>query len=160
MRKSAGIIVFRQSTIHVVEFLLVHPGGPFWKNKDEGAWSIPKGEFTETEDGLTAAKREFAEETGFVIDGKFYELTPVKQKSGKIIYAWATEGDFDAGSILSNTFPLEWPPKSGKYIDVPEVDRAGWFDYETAKKKLIPGQVPLVDELYTLTKQLIKKNND
>lgn len=155
MRKSAGLLVYRRIR-NEVEFFLVHPGGPFWKNKDAGAWSIPKGEFLDEEDGLVAAKREFEEETGKSIEGKFYPLTPVKQKSGKWIFAWAVEGDVDETTLVSNSFPLEWPPSSGKYINVPEVDRGGWFDYDTAKNKLIQGQVAILDELYTLTKQLTK----
>lgn len=155
MRKSAGLLVYRRIR-NEVEFFLVHPGGPFWKNKDTGAWSIPKGEFLDEEDGLVAAKREFEEETGKSIEGKFYQLTPVKQKSGKWIFAWAVEGDVDETTLVSNSFPLEWPPRSGKYINVPEVDRGGWFDYDTAKNKLIQGQVAILDELYTLTKQLTK----
>lgn len=138
--------------------MLVHPGGPFWKNKDIGAWSIPKGEFKDDEDPLVAARREFQEETGLEITGNFIELTPVKQKSGKWIYAWGLYHDLDVSAIKSNTFPLQWPPKSGKFINVPEIDQAEWFDLDTAKKKLIPGQVALLDELYTLTKQLIKSN--
>ena len=150
MRKSAGLLLFRKRD-GITEFFLVHPGGPFWKNKDDGAWSIPKGELGEGEEGLVAAKREFKEETGYYVDGDFIELKPSKQKSGKVIYCWALHADIDASKIESNTFPLEWPPRSGKYIDVPEVDKAAWFDYDTAKKKLIPGQVALLDELYTLT---------
>jgi len=151
MRKSAGLLLFRKKGA-AIEFFLVHPGGPFWKNKDEGSWSVPKGEYTEGEEPLAAARREFEEETGYSVDGEFIALTPAKQKSGKTIFCWGLEHDLDASKITSNTFPLEWPPKSGKFIDTPEVDRAGWFDYETAKKKLIPGQVPLLDELYTLTR--------
>lgn len=150
MRKSAGLLLYRKRDA-ATEFLLVHPGGPFWKNKDEGAWSIPKGEFEDGEDPLNAAKREFQEETGFIIEGDFIELNPVKQQSGKMIYCWGVKADIDADNITSNLFSLEWPPRSGKFIEIPEVDRAGWFVYETAKKKLIPGQVSLLDELYTLT---------
>lgn len=156
MQKSAGILMFRKQG-NEVEFFIVHPGGPFWKNKDEGAWSIPKGEFAEGEEPLIAARREFREETGFDVDGDFHALSPVKQKSGKWIFAWGVEGNLDQSRIHSNTFPLQWPPKSGKYIDVPEVDRGGWFNYEVAKKKLIPGQVALLDELYTLTKTTDKE---
>ena len=130
-----------------VKYFLVHPGGPFWKNKDIGAWSIPKGEFDEGEDPLTAARREFEEETGVKVSGNFKALDPVKQKSGKTIYTWACEGDLDHTIIQSNTFPIEWPPRSGKFIDIPEVDRGGWFNYDTAKEKLIPGQVPILEQL-------------
>jgi predicted NUDIX family NTP pyrophosphohydrolase len=146
MLKSAGILMYRNSPAGP-EYFLVHPGGPFWKNKDTGAWSIPKGEFVDGEDPLKAAQREFEEETGKPVSGTFIELKPVKQKSGKMIYTWAVEGDLDHLVIQSNTFPLEWPPRSGKYIDVPEVDKAGWFSYEEAREKLIPGQGPILDEL-------------
>jgi predicted NUDIX family NTP pyrophosphohydrolase len=146
MLKSAGILMYRNSPAGV-EYFLVHPGGPFWRNKDIAAWSIPKGEFVDGEDPLKAAQREFEEETGVPVHGKFIELKPVKQKSGKMVYTWAVEGNIDHLIIRSNTFPLEWPPKSGKFIDVPEVDKAGWFSYEVAKEKLIPGQVAILDEL-------------
>jgi Predicted NTP pyrophosphohydrolase len=146
MPKSAGLLLFRR-TLTGAEYFLVHPGGPFWKNKDIGAWSVPKGEFIEGEDPLKAAQREFEEETGFAIKGKFIELKPVKQKSGKIVYTWACEEDIDHTIIRSNTFPFEWPPRSGKFIEIPEVDKGGWFNYETAKEKLIPGQVPILEEL-------------
>ena len=122
-----------------IDVFLVHPGGPFWAKKDAGAWSIPKGEF-ETEQPLVAAMREFEEETGLKISGDFIELKPVKQKGGKIVYAWAVEADFDASDIQSNMFKLEWPPKSGVMRDYPEVDRAGWFDLETAKLKMLASQ--------------------
>jgi predicted NUDIX family NTP pyrophosphohydrolase len=147
MRKSAGILVYRRRSSSV-EFFLVHPGGPFWKNKDVGAWSVPKGEFEEGEDPLKAARREFEEETGIAVNGEFVELKPVKQKSGKVVYAWAIESDMDLSEIVSNTFMFEWPPKSGKYIEIPEVDKGGWFTYEEAKAKLIPGQVPILEELW------------
>lgn len=146
MRKSAGILLYRRNGKEV-EYFLVHPGGPFWKNKDVGAWSVPKGEFEDDEDALSAARREFEEETGIAVDGNFIELTPVKQKSGKMIYAWACEGDLDHNIIQSNTFSIEWPPKSGKFIEIPEVDKGGWFIYEEAIVKLIPGQVAILDEL-------------
>ncbi|RYD70294.1 MAG: NUDIX domain-containing protein [Sphingobacteriales bacterium] len=148
MKKSAGILLYRNPGKHL-ELMLVHPGGPFWKNKDAGAWSIPKGEFTD-EDPLEAARREFREETGLTCEGDFTPLTTVKQKSGKLIYAWALEYDVDVSAITSNTFPFEWPPKSGKMIEIPEVDRAGWFTIETAKEKIVPGQVPLIEELALL----------
>ena len=152
MRKSAGILLYRNRHEHT-EYFLVHPGGPFWKNKDIGAWSVPKGEFEEGDDPLKAAQREFEEETGIAIQGNFRALTPVKQKSGKMIYTWACEGDIDHAIIRSNTFPIEWPPRSGKYIDIPEVDKGGWFTYEEAKEKLIPGQVPILDELRAMLSQ-------
>lgn len=129
------------------EVFLVHPGGPYWAKKDEGAWSVPKGEFTEGEDALEAARREFREETGFDIDGRFIELTPLKQPSGKVIYVWAVEGNLDAGAVRSNTFSMEWPPKSGTLQEFPEVDRGGWFSIEKAREKLLPGQRGFLDEL-------------
>lgn len=130
-----------------LEVLLVHPGGPFWAKKDAGAWSIPKGEFEDDEDLLEAAKREFQEETGCTVAGEFVPLSPLKQKSGKVISAWAVEGDCDAESIKSNTFSMEWPPGSGKRKDFPEVDRAGWFSIPEAKEKINPGQRPFLEDL-------------
>jgi predicted NUDIX family NTP pyrophosphohydrolase len=147
-KKSAGILFYRINNNHT-EVLLIHPGGPYWAKKDAGAWSIPKGEFSEDENPLDAAKREVEEETGIKVSGKFIELTPVKQKSGKLIYAWAVEGNFDPAEIKSNTFEIEWPPKSGKLQSFPEVDRAEWFITEEAKQKIVPGQVPLIEELRT-----------
>lgn len=147
MRTSAGILLYRRRKSNSVEVFLVHPGGPFWKGKEKNAWSIPKGEFTEGEDPLTAARREFEEETGQAIDGNFKELTPVKQKGGKIVYAWAVEGNADAEHIISNTFKTEWPYKSGKWITVSEVDKAAWFDAEEAKEKIIEAQAKLIEEL-------------
>ncbi len=129
-----------------IEVLLVHPGGPFWTNKDAGAWSIVKGEFTD-EDPLAAAIREFKEETGTNISGNFTELKPVKQKAGKIVYAWAVEGNMDASTIQSNTFKIQWPPKSGQWKTYAEVDKAGWFSIEVAKEKINPAQAAFVDEL-------------
>jgi predicted NUDIX family NTP pyrophosphohydrolase len=146
MKTSAGILLYR-FTNKVLEVFLVHPGGPFWKNKEAGAWSIPKGEFTEDEDPLKAAQREFKEETGIEVSGKFMPLTPVKLKSGKWVHAWALEKDADHTKIISNHFSLEWPPKSGKTIEVPEVDKAAWFTIKEAKEKINPGQLPLIDEL-------------
>lgn len=148
-KQSAGILLYRIQHSNLQVFL-VHPGGPFWKNKDIGAWSVPKGEFLDDEDTLLAARREFQEETSQAIDGKFIKLKPVKQKSGKIIYAWAVEGDIDENNVISNTFPLEWPPKSGKMIEVPEIDKAGWFDVITANDKINPAQVALIEELVGL----------
>ena len=144
--QSAGILLYRVKN-KVVELFLVHPGGPFWQKKDIGAWTIPKGEFTVTEDALTAAKREFEEETGVALSGNFIELSPVKQKAGKLIHAWAAEGDIDASSISSNSFSLEWPPKSGKRQEFPEVDRAEWFEADKAKEKINPAQTSFIDEL-------------
>ncbi len=126
---------------------MVHPGGPFWAKKDEGAWSIPKGEYAPGEDPLEAAKREFQEETGFQAAGEFLPLTPRKQPSGKIISAWALEGDGDASAIQSNKFSMEWPPHSGKQQEFPEVDRGSWFSIPAAKAKILKGQMPFLDEL-------------
>ena len=131
------------------EVLLVHPGGPFWAKKDDGAWSIPKGEFGAGEDPLSAAKRELEEETGIKADGNFIELTPVKQKSGKLVYAWALQKDIDPAGIKSNSFEMEWPPRSGIKKSFPEIDRAAWFTMNEARRKIIDGQVPLINELET-----------
>ena len=144
--QSAGILLYRRRN-NRVELFLVHPGGPFWQKKDLGAWTIPKGEFTENEKGLKAAQREFEEETGIALSGNFIELTPVKQKAGKLIYAWALEGNVDPSAIVSNSFKIEWPPKSGQYREFPEIDKAEWFSEEEAKEKINPAQARLVDEL-------------
>lgn len=130
-----------------LEVFLVHPGGPFWAKKDEGAWSLPKGEYESEEDALQAAKREFKEETGFEIDGKFIELGQIKQPSGKVITAWAVQDDCDASAIKSNTFEMEWPPHSRKMAKFPEVDRACWFSIDEARVKILKGQVGFLDEL-------------
>lgn len=145
-RSSAGVLLFRRRGVSI-ELLLVHPGGPFWKNKDAGAWSIPKGEFTDGEPALEAARREFLEETGFAVDGPFLPLTPLKQPSGKTIHAWAAEGDLDPAAVRSNTFSMEWPPKSGREREFPEVDRAAWFDPEEAARRILSGQAPWIAEL-------------
>jgi len=145
-KNSAGILLHRLRGSGI-EVFLVHPGGPFWAKKDARAWSIPKGEFEAGEDPLEAAKREFKEETGFAVEGNFIELTPVKQPGGKVIYAWAVMGDCEAESIKSNTFSLEWPPRSGKRKEFPEVDRAGWFTPEVAREKILKGQLVLLEEL-------------
>ena len=146
MKKSSGILLYRKKSI-LLEIFLVHPGGPFWKNKDMGAWSIPKGEFTDDEDPLAAAKREFEEETGIACRGNFIPLNPLKQKGGKMVFAWALEKDIDPGIVTSNTFKLEWPPKSGKIMDVPEIDKGGWFELENAKQKINPYQCGFLDQL-------------
>ena len=145
-KQSAGILLYRKSKSELQVFL-VHPGGPFFKNKDSGAWSIPKGEFLDDEDALTAAKREFEEETGQAIDGSFVKLEPVRLKSGKIVHAWAVEGDIDHETIYSNSFEMEWPPKSGKNQSFPEIDRAGWFSADEARLKINPAQAKLIDNL-------------
>ena len=146
MRQSAGILLYKMAN-NALQVLLVHPGGPFWKNKDLGAWSIPKGEFTDHENPLDAAIREFEEETSFKIDGSFVPLRSVKLKSGKVIFGWALEHDLDASAISSNKIEIEWPPKSGKKMLIPEVDRAGWFLVEEAVEKINPAQVAFVYEL-------------
>ncbi len=130
-----------------VQVLLVHPGGPFWAKKDVGSWSMPKGEFSEDEDALKAARREFEEETGFLPTGQFVRLGAIRQPSGKLIHAWAFEGDLDAKKVKSNTFSVEWPPQSGKQQEFPEVDRAEWFTVDTARERIIKGQVEFLDEL-------------
>ncbi|MCL4473048.1 MAG: NUDIX domain-containing protein [Actinobacteria bacterium] len=147
MVTSAGILMYRLRE-GILELLLVHPGGPFWAKKDAGAWSIPKGEYVAGEDPLIAARREFREETGFEAVGEFIELTPLKQRSGKVVACWALEGDLDAGAISSNTFELEWPPHSGRKVSFPEIDRAGWFGVDAAKEKILPGQAGFITELY------------
>jgi predicted NUDIX family NTP pyrophosphohydrolase len=143
---SAGILMHRQRGGRR-EVLLVHPGGPFWKNKDAGAWTIPKGEASEGEDLLACAKREFEEELGTKPVGDFQPLTPVKQKGGKVVHAWAVEGNLDATAIRSNTFEIEWPPRSGRRAVFPEVDRAEWLSLEDAKEKINAAQVALLDQL-------------
>ena len=145
-RTSAGLLLYRKRDVRV-EVLLVHPGGPLWRNKDAGAWSIPKGEYGPEEEALAAARREFEEETGLQPEGPFQELRPVKLRSGKIVRAWAVGGDCDPGAIRSNTVKMEWPPRSGRLIEFPEVDRAAFFTIAEARIKLNPGQVPLLDDL-------------
>ncbi|HKE87962.1 MAG TPA: NUDIX domain-containing protein [Vicinamibacterales bacterium] len=145
-KTSAGLLMFRRGTTGL-EILLVHPGGPFWAKKDDGAWSIPKGEIGESEDALAAARREVAEETGAAPDGNFIPLTPVRQAGGKVVHAWAIESDFDTSSLTSNTFRMEWPPRSGHQQTFPEVDRAAWFAPGEARQKILRGQRPLIDEL-------------
>jgi len=144
-RTSAGVLLYRarEGTVHV---LLVHPGGPFWARKDEGAWSIPKGEFDATEPASAAARREFAEETGVTLKGELVALAPVRQPSGKVIHPFAVAGDLDPASIASNTFELEWPPRSRRMQSFPEIDRAAWFTLEEARRKIIKGQRPILDD--------------
>jgi len=149
-KKSAGLLLFRDVSGHL-EVLLVHPGGPFWAKKDDGAWSIPKGEFETDEEALDAAKREFEEETGVACPGgEIMQLTPVRQPSGKAVYAWAIKGDFDPAALKSNTFSMEWPPKSGRQQEFPEVDGAAWMSIEVARRKILKGQVPFLDQLQEL----------
>jgi predicted NUDIX family NTP pyrophosphohydrolase len=146
---SAGILLLRYRPAGV-EVMLVHPGGPFWAKKDLGAWSIPKGLADEGEDLLVAAKREFLEETGMVVDGEFLDLGAHKQ-SGKTIAAWACEGDFDPAKLKSNTFSLEWPPRSGRIVEFPEVDQAAWYSIDEAFMKIHKGQKPIIAALETRT---------
>jgi predicted NUDIX family NTP pyrophosphohydrolase len=145
VRKSAGLLMYRLQDA-AIEVFLVHPGGPFWTNKDLGAWSIPKGEYLDNEDAFTAAKREFQEETGLIPEGEFRELTEIKQAGGKRVKAWAFLGDGDPETIQSNVFYMEWPLKSGQLQSFPEVDRAAWFTLEQAKERILKSQVPLLEE--------------
>jgi predicted NUDIX family NTP pyrophosphohydrolase len=148
-KQSAGILLYKIGN-NGLEVFLVHPGGPFFKNKDLGSWSIPKGEFLDDEDVLNAAKREFKEETGFAIDGRFLKLKPVKLKSGKIIYAWALQGDIAPSKMVSNTFEMEWPPATGQMKAFPEIDRGDWFSVNKAREKINPVQFLLIEELQSL----------
>ncbi len=130
-----------------VEVFLVHPGGPFWQKKDAGAWTLPKGEYTEDENPLEAAKREFQEETGFAVATHFLELGEIRQASGKLVSAWAFEGDCDPAKLVSNSCQIEWPPRSGRQIEIPEVDRGGWFSIAEARGRILNSQEPLLDAL-------------
>jgi predicted NUDIX family NTP pyrophosphohydrolase len=146
-RRSAGILLYRLAGERP-EVLLVHPGGPFWARRDAGAWSIPKGEYDEDEDPRACALREFEEETGTALAAtELIELGSVKQKGGKLVTAWAAQGDLDAAAVRSNTFTMEWPPRSGRRAEFPEIDRAEWFEPETAREKLIGAQAELLDRL-------------
>jgi len=147
-KESAGLLLFRRRD--GLEVFLAHPGGPFWARKDEHAWSIPKGELDDGEDALTAARREFAEETGLSVEGDFRALPPCKPPGGKVVRAFAVEGDADPASVKSNLFELEWPPRSGRRQQFPEVDRAAWFPLATARQKIHKGQLPLLDALERL----------
>jgi len=148
-KKSAALLPFRDREGRL-EVFLVHPGGPFWAKKDAGAWSLPKGEHQDDEGPLAAARREFSEETGFTAEGEFLPLGSVKQKSGKTVSAWAFMFDADPAALRSNLFSMEWPPKSGRMAEFPEVDRAGWFDIANAREKLLPAQAPFLDRLSAL----------
>lgn len=143
---SAGLLLYRERA-EDIQVLLVHPGGPFWAKKDVGAWSIPKGEADTHEDLLAVALREVREETGFEVGGPFTPLAPVKQ-SGKIVHAWSAEFDGDASAITSNMFRIEYPPRSGRFAEFPEVDKAGWFDRAAAEEKILKSQRPLLDEFF------------
>jgi predicted NUDIX family NTP pyrophosphohydrolase len=148
-KTSAGILLYRMRD-GAVEVFLVHPGGPYWARKDDGAWSIPKGEAAEGVDLLKTACTEFHEETGSPLRGRPIPLEPLTQAGGKVVHAWAVQGDIDAASIRSNTFALEWPPQSGKTQEFPEVDRGGWFDLPTARRKQLVGQRGFIDQLQSL----------
>jgi predicted NUDIX family NTP pyrophosphohydrolase len=145
-KRSAGLLMYRRRNRHL-EVFLVHPGGPFWAKKDLGAWSIPKGEYVEGEQPLEAARREFQEETGFTALGSFLELGAVTQAGGKVVSVWAFEGDCDPGNLVSNRFELEWPPRSGRLIEAPEVDRGGWFSISAARERILKSQAPILDML-------------
>ncbi len=147
MKESAGVLLYRHRS-NRLEVLLVHPGGPFWARKDEGAWSIPKGEFDAGESAEAAAIREFAEETGSTLNGAgLISLGSVRQRAGKVVHAWAVEGDLDVTAIRSNTFSIEWPPRSGRFEEFPEVDRAEWFDLDSAERKLSSAQSRFLERL-------------
>jgi predicted NUDIX family NTP pyrophosphohydrolase len=145
-KRSAGLLMYRKRK-DKLEVLLVHPGGPLWEKKDQGAWTVPKGEYEEDEEPLAAAQREFFEETGFIASGDFIELGSVRQKSGKIVIAWAFEGDCDPAKLVSNTCEIEWPPKSKKRLEIPEVDRGRWFTLSTARQFIRLEQAPLLEIL-------------
>ncbi|HWH71903.1 MAG TPA: NUDIX domain-containing protein [Candidatus Sulfotelmatobacter sp.] len=145
-KESAGLLLYRGRAGRL-ELLLVHPGGPFWKNKDAGAWTIPKGEIRSQEEPLATAQREFEEELGFKPQGQFLALTPVKQKGGKLVHGWALEGDCDPAACKSNTFTMQWPPRSGRVQEFPEVDQVAFFDMTTAKEKINPAQIAFLEEL-------------
>ena len=148
-KQAAGILLYRRRPSGI-EVLLAHPGGPLWARKDFGAWTLPKGQFTDGELPLDAARREFEEEMGSAPQGEFVALGTVKQPSGKIIHAWAAEADFDVTTVKSNLFQMEWPPKSGRMSEFPEVDRAGWFSIEEARLKILKSQAPFLDRLLAL----------
>jgi predicted NUDIX family NTP pyrophosphohydrolase len=145
-KRSAGLLIYRRKG-RALDLLLVHPGGPFWARKDDGAWSIPKGEYEAGEDALAAAKREFAEEVGIAVDGAFVDLGEITQPGRKVVHAFALESDVDVSDLKSNTFEIEWPPKSGRHQSFPEVDRAEWFSPEAALRKILTGQRPFIERL-------------
>jgi predicted NUDIX family NTP pyrophosphohydrolase len=147
LKKSAGLLMFRRLPEEQLQVLLVHPGGPFWVKKDLGAWTVPKGEYDDSENALEAAKREFAEETGFPVSGPFLPLGSLKQPSGKTVSVWAFESDCDPAALVSNEFEMEWPPKSGRKASFVEVDRAAWFSLGEARERLAKGQVGFLDAL-------------
>jgi predicted NUDIX family NTP pyrophosphohydrolase len=144
MKRSAGLLLYRRKG-KAFEFFLVHPGGPFWRRRDDGAWTVPKGAIEPGEDPLAAARREFTEETGFAVDGEFVELGDFKQPGGKHVAVWAVQGDCDPAKLTSNEFEMEWPPRSGKRQSFPEVDRGQWFGVDEARGKFLVGQRPILD---------------
>jgi predicted NUDIX family NTP pyrophosphohydrolase len=145
-KRSAGLLMFRR-TGSELEVFLVHPGGPFWSGKDSGAWTVPKGEYVDGEEPLDAARREFAEETGFLAAGEFIDLGTIRQTSGKVVIAWAFEGDCDPAQLVSNSCEIEWPPRSGKKVEIPEVDRGAWFSVARARQAILKSQEPFLDVL-------------
>jgi predicted NUDIX family NTP pyrophosphohydrolase len=158
-KRSAGLMMFRRANGRL-EVFLVHPGGPLWAAKDKGAWTIPKGECKKGEEPLAAARREFHEETGFDSGGQFLELGQIRQKSGKVVAAWAFEGDCDPARLASNTCKLEWPPRSGKRIVIPEVDRGRWFSLAEARESIREEQATLLDQLRSLLAEPPPPEND
>jgi predicted NUDIX family NTP pyrophosphohydrolase len=151
-KQSAGLLMYRTREAQL-EVFLVHPGGPFWAKKDLGAWSIPKGEYVEGENPLDAARREFTEETGFEADGNFIDLGTIKQAGGKLVSVWAIEGDCDPEKLVSNTCMIDWPPRTGRKIEIPEVDRGAWFGTEEARQRILKSQEPVIDLLLTRLQQ-------
>jgi predicted NUDIX family NTP pyrophosphohydrolase len=147
-KRSAGVILYRRRD--GLEVFLVHPGGPFWAKKDEGVWSIPKGEYQDGEESIDVARREFFEETGFEVSGDLVEVGSIKQTGGKVVMAWAMEGDCDPALLRSNRFEMEWPPRSGRVQSFPEADRGGWFSLEEARRRILKSQEPLLDLLVAL----------
>jgi predicted NUDIX family NTP pyrophosphohydrolase len=145
-KRSAGLLLYRRRN-GTIEVFLAHPGGPFWAKKDDGAWTIPKGEFEVDEEPLAAARREFEEETGFRPEGEFVDLGSVTQGSGKVVSAWAIEGEFDPANLVSNYCDVEWPPRSRKMISIPEVDRGAWYSLDDARPKIFTSQIPFLDRL-------------
>jgi predicted NUDIX family NTP pyrophosphohydrolase len=150
-KRSAGVILYRRR--EGVEVFLVHPGGPFWAKKDEGAWTIPKGEYQDGEELIDVARREFFEETGFELGGDLVEIGSVKQTGGKVVTAWAVEGDCDPALLRSNVFEMEWPPRSGRVQSFPEVDRGGWFSLDEARRRILKSQEPLLNMLFGLVQR-------
>jgi predicted NUDIX family NTP pyrophosphohydrolase len=158
-KRSAGLLLYREKQ-GALQVFLVHPGGPFWAGKDDGSWSIPKGELADSEDPLEAAKREFREETSLPVSGEYLPLEPVRQAGGKIVYAWAVRSDVDPDRVKSNTFSLEWPKGSGKMRTFPEIDRGGWFPLDLAKKKILRAQRSFLDQLAAAASRHETRNNE